>query len=239
MSGPPALRTLADRMGILASYVDVNGIEHATSDDTRVALLHAMHVDAGTDPAARRELERLDAEDRGRLIEPVYVHRAGAPAAVRLRAGGRGEWIAELRLEDGAARTLRGELAAGDGAIPLPAPLPTGYHELRVSVRDADGERGATQRLIVAPTRCVDVAGRAGPGRRIGVLANLYTVRSAANWGCGDLGDLRALAAWARGAGASFVGVNPLHATRNRGHDVSPYYPTSRLFRNPIYLDVT
>ncbi|UCG87552.1 MAG: 4-alpha-glucanotransferase, partial [Gemmatimonadota bacterium] len=75
--------------------------------------------------------------------------------------------------------------------------------------------------------------------RGFGLWCNLYSVNSTNNWGIGDLSDLRKLVKWASQQGATFLGVNPLHALRNRGYGISPYSPLSRLFANEIYLDVT
>ena len=104
--------------------------------------------------------------------------------------------------------------------------LPIGYHTLTVG--------GENQTLIVVPPKCMSPIRRA-----MGLIANLYAVRSEHNWGVGDITDLATIAEWSGEKGAAFVGVNPLHALRNRGHDISPYSPVSRLYRNPIYLDVT
>jgi 4-alpha-glucanotransferase len=70
-----------------------------------------------------------------------------------------------------------------------------------------------------------------------GWAVQLYSARSADSWGIGDLGDLRRLADWSAGQGAKMIIVNPLHAGRTHPTvEPSPYYPTSRRFRHPIYL---
>jgi 4-alpha-glucanotransferase len=106
------------------------------------------------------------------------------------------------------------------------AELPLGYHTLNAG--------DESQTLIVVPPKCMAPVRRA-----MGLIANLYAVRSDADWGVGDITDLASIAKWSGGKGAAFVGVSPLHALRNRGDDISPYSPLSRLYRNPIYIDVT
>ena len=78
------------------------------------------------------------------------------------------------------------------------------------------------------------------PGRQAwGWAAQLYAVRSRQSWGIGDLDDLRRLGAWSGRAGAGFIQLNPLHASAPVGmQQPSPYFPSSRRFRNPLYIAV-
>ncbi len=108
-------------------------------------------------------------------------------------------------------------------------------------------------------TRLIDAvsAGRAGPatvdpapepamrcwqgdGRRSWLLGvQLYALRSRRNWGIGDFTDLRALVVRATAHGAAGIGLNPLHALfPEHAEQASPYSPNSRIFLNPLYIDV-
>jgi 4-alpha-glucanotransferase len=79
-----------------------------------------------------------------------------------------------------------------------------------------------------------------GDGRRRWALAvQLYGVRSACNWGHGDFSDLAALLEIVAKVGGAGIGLNPLHALfYDRPGSGSPYSPSSRLFINPLYIDV-
>ncbi len=79
------------------------------------------------------------------------------------------------------------------------------------------------------------------PARRSwGFAVQLYSVRSRASWGHGDLHDLADLALWSGGElGADFVVVNPLHAAEPLPPvSPSPYLPMSRHQISPLYLRV-
>jgi 4-alpha-glucanotransferase len=79
------------------------------------------------------------------------------------------------------------------------------------------------------------------PERRAwGFAVQLYSLRSRASWGHGDLRDLADLARWsARDLGADFVLINPLHAAEPVAPvSPSPYLPMSRRFISPLYLRI-
>jgi 4-alpha-glucanotransferase len=126
----------------------------------------------------------------------------------------------EVVTEDGA------RLAASER---LPADLEPGYHRL-YRLRD-----DASWLLVVTPRRCYFPEEL----RAWGWAAQLYAVRSRSSWGFGDLADLRELARWSSGLGASILLLNPLHAsTPIPPQEPSPYYPSSRRFRSPLYIRV-
>jgi len=251
----PRLRALAAHMGILDSYWDLTGHQRVTSDATREALLAAMRIDATDEARAAAALEALDAEQAERWIDRVQVwreHGEGIPSVpVRVPAGvGAAHWRLELHEEDGTVYTAEGRLpepsadsspadrASGLVHLALPVRPPAGYHELRFFVDGAGRSQRDVQRLVMAPRTALSVREVLGGRRGFGLWANLYTVRSPGNQGFGDCSDLAELLVWCAQAGGDLVGVNPLHAIANRGLSITPYSPSSRLFRNVLYLDV-
>jgi 4-alpha-glucanotransferase len=158
----------------------------------------------------------MDAEASGpekREDTDVVVLRAGR----RRPLAGRGTVV----LESGETRTVAGM---------LPGNLPTGYHQLQM-------DTGAQPvRLIVSPGKCWL------PERlhTWGWAVQLYAARSRKSWGIGDLTDLKTLAHWsAKEQGAGMLLVNPLSAVSPLvPQQSSPYFPTSRRFFNPLWLNI-
>ncbi len=168
---------------------------------------------ASTIEAVLRTMGASEDHPRPPAGDPVLFLRAGDSTPV----GG----PSLLHTEDGA------EIRVDDH---LPPDLPLGYHTL---VRLDHGTRTT---VVVSPGRCPLPGGVPTWGWAV----QLYAMRSSASWGMGDLADLRRLARWsADELGAGLVLVNPLHAALpGFPQSSSPYFPSSRRFRNPLYLRV-
>ena len=70
------------------------------------------------------------------------------------------------------------------------------------------------------------------------LTTQLYSLVSDRNWGIGDFTDLANLIRIAAAQGCAGIGLNPLHALFEDDPTGSPYAPNSRLFLNPLYIDV-
>ncbi len=119
-------------------------------------------------------------------------------------------------------------------------PLECGYFWLSLTVEGPCGTASSEMALVICPEKAyVPVEVRSGR-QYVGIYVPVFSIRSSRKWGMGDLADLREFAQWAVSAlGIDFIGTNPLHATSNQPpYGISPYYPSSRIFRNFVYLSI-
>jgi (1->4)-alpha-D-glucan 1-alpha-D-glucosylmutase len=247
-----ALQALARHCGIADHYTDVWGATHPTADETRLALLAAMHLPVAARSPARILAQRL-AEEWRQPLPPVLVITIGQPIGIDVTLPtqrNRQRWQWDLQLEAGASRS--GELhpdevpvvetrrlASADFVrrrLVLPAVEAAGYHRFTVRV---PGVAPCAMPLIVVPPTCYQPAAIQGTGRVWGPAVQLYGLRSRRNWGIGDFTDLRLLSDATADAGGGIVGVNPLHALfPDQPEHFSPYSPSSRCGLDILYLDI-
>ncbi len=248
------LSLLCEHVGITSGFRDIWGREHETSEETRIALLKAMGVisEAGEAAAALRAREEgawrrrlppvcVRREDELPYRWEICVDERSAAKALKwtlvLETGEtrRGEVrpaaLPELaRAEIGGERYVRAAFEWSDA-------LPPGYHRFAFGASGSGEPEAMT--LIVVPRRCYTSPGLDAGGRVWGPALQLYAVRSGHNWGIGDFTDLRNAVDIMARLGAGVIGLNPLHALfpHNPGH-ISPYSPSSRVYLNPLYIDV-
>ncbi|MFN3077164.1 MAG: 4-alpha-glucanotransferase [Alphaproteobacteria bacterium] len=248
-----ALTRLADLVGIEPAFWDIFGNKNEATDETRQALLAGMGLSVENDTAIAESFRVQDQRSWRQPLPVVVVLRRGEALRVPLSltsamAGQRLRW--SLAAEDGAVfsgdvgaaalpvtetRVIDGQTSARVH-LTLPDSIPDGYHTLTLAV----GRDEWQGKVIVAPSRSYVPDWMDRGDRRWGIACHLYSLRSADNWGIGDFTDLLRLVEVAAEIGASSVGVNPLHSLfPHNPHHASPYSPSSRLFLNPLYLDVT
>jgi len=239
----PALLELAQSYGVATDYHDWRGTHVQVPEESVTAVLQAMGVDV-SDPAAALRARHdapwqrmlppsvVTVEGRGRDVAVHVDHGEPVELWVDLEDGGRRHDVLQLnRWVD--PRTVEGRLI-GEATFLTPADLPTGYHVLHA--RSGDTEAQAP--LVVTPA-WLGLPAALADTYSWGLATQLYSVRSRASWGVGDLVDLQDLSTWAGDLGAAFVLVNPLHAAEPTPPlEPSPYLPTSRQFFNPLYLRV-
>ena len=244
------LDRLAQAAGIALAWEAVDATVNTVCDDTKRALLAAMHLPAGSEGEAADTLIAFADENDRRPLPFALTVWDDEPAVLSLpleRGLSRRPLSLALTLESGetvsvSVRSTDGALIsarAADGRehqlwqVALP-PLPVGRHVVR-----RDDEPDSLCRLTVAPRRAYLPSPLADGGRAFGIAAQLYSLRGIADQGIGDFGVLGDLAVATGAAGGAGVIINPLHAlfSADRGR-ASPYQPNDRRFLDPIYLDI-
>ena len=204
-----ALAALAQDAGLLAEWIDFNGVARGVGPDTLRAALLALGLPCATpaDIAESRRALQMPASD------DFVVTETGA----EIDLSGR-----RLLLEDGDTRDV-----SGDGPLMIYRP---GYHRLECDDRIVT--------IAVAPGKAPGIAELTGRGRMWGLAAQLYALRGAEPAGFGDFAALAGAARAAGHAGADILAISPIHALFLADPQrYSPYSPSSRDFLNPLFAD--
>ncbi|HZP89256.1 MAG TPA: malto-oligosyltrehalose synthase [Burkholderiales bacterium] len=247
------LDKLAAALGVEPGYEDIWHTWHPTPPEAMRAVLACMEQDVGDARAIAASLAGAQRTRWQEILPPAIVRRAGAPDQVTLLrlpcARSDAKFALRLSLETGEAQEHEIDLARLPGveqieidgerfiawSLPLPPAAP-GYHRLSIH---ADSQCLCDVLYVCAPDRCYTPDAIAADSRVWGAAVQLYAVRSERNWGMGDLTDLRVLMEQWGARGADVIALNPLHTLfLDHPEHASPYSPSSRLFLNPLYLDV-
>ena len=256
------LELLGAAYGIQPSYSDIWGNTHTIPPETLEHVLGAMGVDVSNPQEA---LQHVEHRFWNQLAPPVLVASIDQlPSEFLFQVPSNGSPGATSEKELQVGLEIAGENTSPinhsyhfeqlnfkkdhqlDGityecwSFPFPTALSTGYYHFKLTVAYENHKHQQTTLVIICPEQAYLPPALQGDGKRAGIAISLYGLRSQRNWGVGDFGDLKEFIRWAIGSlHVDVIGLNPLHAISNRQpYNISPYFPSSRFYRNFIYLDI-
>lgn len=258
---PDRLPQLLHHYGIADHYYDVWGRRHVVSEKTKLAVLEAMGVQVGSTEKLVQSWEAVQRGSWRQICDPVFIVRAGQSSfscAVRVPSQESQDhgWTLAWSLRNESGQTVAGD-SVGPSLVPsdsrcvqetrhirfhldIPSDFPLGYYDLVIGATVGSTNIQGHALLIITPMTCFASEAFRDGGRVWGLWTQVYALRSQRNWGIGDFTDLEVLVRWAAAdLGAEVIGVNPLHALKNRRpHHISPYSPNSRVYLNELYVDL-
>ncbi len=254
---PERLDELAQKIGILPSFVDrTTNITYKADDKSKQAILKSLGFNADRDQEIEASFLKLKKEQYETLIDKTILIRQSEQAhleidvrllkeeadtsliwQIKTQEGEEFEDEVSLNLLEVITEEVVGNKVYQVRQLCLALEMEMGYHELKVSLKGKNREETAS--LIIVPDKCYMPDVLAGEKKVFGYPIQLYSLKSNTNWGIGDYTDLKKMVDVASKTGASFIGVNPLTALfQDNPDDASPYFPSSRLFLNPLYVDM-
>ena len=241
------LRLLASKLGIATQYSDagLHARSYDVDEDTVRFFAKELGYKADTDEDVEHALESLENKRWQRTLESVYVREQGRlhfDAVVKTdvlegdfglklhnRQNNADEDVSFVVNITGDSRGAYTRLN-----VEITSPLDIGYYDLNFT---AGGQTYGSV-LAVAPQQCYQ-PDELGKEKLWGYALQLYSLRSRRNWGVGDFTDLAEFAKICGRSGADVIGLNPVNVPNHCfPEEASPYLSMSRLFLNPIYIDV-
>lgn len=173
-------------------------------------------------------------DEAGTELAKFKLDRKDAKQAIELIESRRIRYVSDLfgkNIKDQNQRILHLKMR-------IPIVLQNGYYQLSYIF---ENKEIATSMVAICPEKAFDffenVESSVKPPSVAGISVQLYALRSRQNLGIGDFQDLLILGRIASKAGYRVIGISPFHSLfLNRPELRSPYYPSSRLSIQPVYI---
>lgn len=247
------LRLLAEKLGLSVRFSDAGLIkkDYEVSEDVIRFIADSLGFKAWTADDVNVSLAEIERRRWMQTLDTIYVVEEGDvsfSAVVPVsRLGAAFDIIAapensgpgifgqlSFRVSDTGERYVLDGTELARIEMRINTALSFGYYSLTFKM----DEDLFFSTLAVAPRRCFENAALSG-GKVWGFNIQLYSLKSERNWGVGDFTDLSELVKIAARSGANVIGLNPLNVLNHTyPEDASPYSSLSRLFMNPIYIDI-
>ena len=245
-----ALKELAEKLGICTHFSYVcNGIhEKEASAGLLRFLIESFGYKTKTEDDIRKSMERIEKKRWQYALDAIYVRTSDnknldivlteketqGETAFFYAPEGSDDFkplsgvLSELeRRQEARTVYVKMQFAVTEELAP-------GYYD--VEARTAKGVYKTI--LAVTPRACYELQ-KNGKDKLFGFALQLYSLKSRRNWGVGDFTDLAEMADMLANSGGDIIGLNPLNVLEHENPEyASPYASTSRLFLNPIYIDV-
>ncbi|MBP5399798.1 MAG: 4-alpha-glucanotransferase [Alphaproteobacteria bacterium] len=241
------LQMLASKLGIATEYYNrfLSDTPYQTSEKTLRFFCNILGYKAETPTDIEASLEKINKKRWQKTLESVYVRENGNLYfdAVILTTDIESDYLLTLfhkgtkNKEDISYIVNISDETFGKYTkviFEITTPLAIGYYDLKLKINTKE----YTSTFAVAPKTCYQ-SPTVDNEKIWGYALQLYALRSKRNWGIGDFTDLLNFIKLCGKTGADVVGINPINVLNHSyPEEASPYMSMSRLFLNPIYIDV-
>ncbi len=244
------IKLLAEKLGISTHFSDAgkNRKEYDVSEKLLVFMAEKMGYKASTPEEIESSIEAVDKRRWQQSLEKIYVVEQGdvrfdlvvpadyASEDFALNLTSKYCTVPEpmsFEVINDEEYRLIGKTKYVRLKFVITSELEIGYYDVDLQV----GFKHYKTTLAVAPKHCWQ--NEALKHRLWGYAIQLYSLKSDRNWGVGDFTDLANFVKLSAQSGADIIGINPLNVlSHDYPENASPYQSISRIYLNPIYIDV-